>query len=175
VLWYKKRTIFGNLICQKKLYAFRSDLVTYFSNLEHDYASEIVENSTAKQIRSKINRSLSEAHDILAGSEISMNLTYTPPAMIGGYIQNIDLVANVFNLHRYMIEPNNLLDLVDRAIGVYESDQKLALVRTFNPLFWFVRLLDALVSIPFLFFQKAGLSTKKFEESFLTIIIILYS
>lgn len=166
MVWYKKRTIIGNTYCLRKLDDFRNDLILYFNNIERSFGLEFIENSTGKQVRTKINRYVNEVHEIIITSGISTEVTYTPPPMIGGYRQNIDLVSNIFNFHMYQIEPNNLLDIVDRAIGRYESDRAQSIVRTLNPFFWFGRFLDILVSLPFRFFQRAGISTKAFEESF---------
>jgi hypothetical protein len=85
--------------------------------------------------------------------------------MIGGYRQDINLVTNVFNLHRYEIEPNNLLDFIDRSIGRYEHDRIYSILRTINPFYWLGRILDLIISLPFRFLQNAGIKTKKFEES----------
>lgn len=165
MVWYKKRTIVGNTLCLRSLYQFREQLVRYFNNVEYDSLTDLRENSEARDSRTQINRTVNIVHAIILRSGVSTNLRYTPPAMIGGYIQDIDLVANVFNLSRYMIEPNNLLDVVDRSIGQYENDRLGSLFRTINPFFWLGRSIDFLVAIPFRLFSKVGISTKNFEES----------
>ncbi len=168
MIWYKKRTIFGNTYCLKKLSTFRNDLITYFNNIEyHGFGSEITENDDSRKMRVNLNRNINEIDEIINTSGISPYVTYTPPPMIGGYIQDINLVTNIFNIHRFEIEPSNLLDFIDRSIGRYEHDKISSILRTINPFFWFGRLLDFIVSLPFRFFQKAGINTKSFEESVL--------
>lgn len=164
--WYKKRTILGNRYCCNKLCDFRSDVIEYFNNVTYDrFNRYLAENEAASRMRPRINESLHEAHEIVVSTGVNPVLTYSPPPAIGGYRQNIDIFHNIFNMYRYEIEPNDLLDFIDRAIGRYESDRLNSIARTFNPFFWFGRFLDLIVSIPFRFLKKAGVSTKLIEDS----------
>lgn len=164
--WYKKRTIFGNTYCLNMLYEFRENIITYFNNARYDdFDRAFHENETALNTRSKINETVHEVHDIILYSGISPVITYTPPPMIGGYRQEIDVLTNIFNMHRYEIGPNDLLDFIERSIGRYKSDKTNSIIRTINPFFWFGQFLDLIVSIPFRFLKKAGLSSKAIEES----------
>ena len=83
----------------------------------------------------------------------------------GGSGGSIDLIQNVFNLHYYLIGYEQVLDMVDRAIGVYESDKSNALLRTLNPLFWISLILDYIVSLPFKFVGKMGFNQSRIESS----------
>lgn len=168
MILFNKRTIWGNLHCQDKLIEFRNSIVDYFNNCSFDeWSRHFSENENARSIRSNLNQNLPYIEDIVNGADVTTYITYTPPPIVGGYRQNINLVANIFHLHQFEIEPTYLLDVVDRAIGVYKSDQKKSLVRTFNPFFWVGILLDLVVSIPFTLLGKAGLNTKAIEESIL--------
>jgi len=165
---FNKRTIWGNIHCQNQLIEFRNNVVDYFNNCRFDeWNNEIHEDEKAMTLRSNLNQNLLNIQEIVHCADVATHLIYTPPAMIGGYRQNIDVISNIFNLHQYSIEPKHLLDFVDRAIGVYRNDQKKSLVRTFNPIFWIGVLLDLIVSAPFKLLRKAGINTKEIEESYI--------
>lgn len=165
--YYNKRTIFGNRYCQNHLSEFRNDIIEYFNNVQYDrYERENIENESAIQARSIINQKVPLAHKLISGTGIDTRILYSPPPMIGGYRQNVDVLANIFNLRTYSISPITVLDLVDRAIGVYVHDQNSALIRTFNPLFWIGELLDFIISLPFKLLRRAGIPTQKIEESY---------
>ena len=49
------------------------------------------------------------------------------------------------------IPANTAVDFIERALGVYQSDRRAALVRTINPLWWLSRGLLWFARIPFVF------------------------
>ncbi len=165
--YYNKRTIFGNRYCQHHLNEFRNDIIEYFNNVQYDrYERGNIENESAIQVRSIINQKVPLAHKLISATGIDTKILYSPPPMIGGYRQNIDVLANIFNLRTYSISPVTVLDLVDRAIGVYVHDETSSLIRTLNPLFWLGELLDFIISLPFRLLRRAGIPTQKIEESY---------
>ena len=124
-----------------------------------------IEEDDAKIARVAINRSIDEVHEIVFYSGINPSITWTPPPAVGGYRQNIDLIQNIFYLDSFRIDPNNVLDFLDRAIGIYESNKTSSIFRTLNPLFYIGLIFDALVEIPFIFLGKLGLNREKAESS----------
>ena len=161
-----KRTIWGIIYCQNQLVEFRNNLVDYFNNCQlGDWSNEIHENDRATTLRSNLNQNLLNIQEIIHGADVETYLIYTPPAMVGGYRQNIDVISNIFHLHQYKIKPKHVLDFIDRAIGVYKNDERKSLIRTFNPFFWIVVLLDFIVSAPFKLLGKVGVNAKLIEQS----------
>lgn len=161
LIWENKRRV-------QKLLEFRSDVVEYFSNSKYEWMNrDRVENDKSQAARQKLNRSLEYTHDVLICSGTGTRIRYTPPAAIGGYIQDLDLVENIFNLQNYQISPNNLLDIIDRAIGIYESDQSSAVIRVLNPFFYLEIFLDWISTIPFKLLAKLGFNQVKAQESFI--------
>jgi len=130
-------------------------------------AESRIESDKAAEARVKINRGLAEFHSIIVLSGLKPVMTYTPPAAIGGYVQRVDLIINFFNLGDFEIGMKEVLDWVDRSIGVYENDKKRAYIRTFNPLFWLGLLVDYIVAIPFSLLGKAGFNKTKIKDSFI--------
>lgn len=123
------------------------------------------EEKTAREARVKINRVMDETHDIILHSGINPTLTWTPPPAVGGYVRNVDLIQNIFNLHGFQIGADEVLDFIDRAIGIYESNHKSSLIRTFNPFFYIGLVFDAISELPFIAIGKLGFNRQRAESS----------
>ena len=164
--YYKRILPWENNRRLEKLAEFRALVIQYFDNSRAEWmVDERIEKPEAEEARVKINRMMDETHDIILYSGVNPSIRYTPPAVVGGYIQNIDLVENVFNLHRFKITANNLLDFVDRSIGIYESNRRPALLRAINPFFYLGLAFDLVARIPFVLIGRAGFNRQKVEES----------
>ena len=164
--FYKKIPVWENSRRLDKLYEFRELILKYFNNSGLEWMADgRIEEDDARAARVAINRSMDEVHDIVLYSGINPSITWTPPPAVGGYRQNIDLIQNIFNLHAFRVEPNNILDFLDRSIGIYESNRIPSLLRALNPLFYIGLIFDALVEIPFIFIGKLGLNREKAESS----------
>ncbi len=148
------------------LHEFREEVVTYFNNSEYSWQAEgMIENDNAKQARTKINRVMHEIHAIIKLARVNPVVTSTPPPAIGGYVKQVDVILNIFNLQPYQVSSDVILDHIDRAIGVYESNIGRSLRRTLNPFFWLGLTLDYIVEVPFFLLGKVGFNRKKIEDS----------
>lgn len=165
--YYKRIPIWENRKRVDFLVEFKKLVCDYFNNVRRaDWSLNIIENETAKQIRNKINIKLHKAHFIVVAAGVNSSVFYTPPPSVGGLAGNIDVILNIFHLHLYSnIKPQEALDIIDRAIGIYEDDEKSSLFRTFNPFFWLSLVLDYTVSLPFKILGKFGLNQEKIEDS----------
>jgi hypothetical protein len=92
---------------------------------------------------------------------------YTPPPMIGGYIQNVDVLANVFDLSGFEIPAQTVFDCTDRAIGAYEANCQKLRRQSFNPLYWLGLLIVWVLHLPFKLLGAAGFDAHKAENSLL--------
>ena len=117
--------------------------------------------------RQKVNKKLYHVRDIVKFSSVNYIITYTPPPMIGGYVQSIDIFLNINNLDRYNIQPITIFDTINRAIGVYEEDKRKSFVRTLNPFFYAGELLNQMAELPIVIFGKFGGNTVKAKGSIL--------
>lgn len=165
---YKDIPICENLRRKEKLIKFRNLVVEYFDNIEYLGFSgrEIKENIRASQLRSEINLILYEIHSIIKSAGVSLDMFYSPPPAIGGIAGNIDLVANLFNLNKFRLGPRYSIDVIEKAIGVYQNDKINALIRTINPFYWLIRLLDCIASLPFIILGQVGFNKDRLESSF---------
>ena len=184
---FKKKTIFGNKYSIKKLTEFRDLVVRYFKNLSNNpnpnpnpnpnfpqdkaihnpYAIEgvLFESKEAKKIRSEINKCFYTIEGIMLDAEIDPSVIYY--SQQERCHKKISVLSDIFILNGYNIESDRLLDFIDRAIGVYSHDKILSIIRTFNPIFWFIRCLDFVFNTPFYLLQNAGFKTEEMQSDFM--------
>jgi len=165
---YKNMAIWENRKSVRVLLSFRDHVIGYFTSVKSDfYQVEAIETQDSSKHRLQINLSLREAAAVVDCVGVSRTMFYTPPPLIGGFAGDIDLFQNIFRLSNMKIEPRILIDMIERAIGIYETDRVCALRRTCNPFFWFGRLLEFVSSIPFLLLGSLGFDRGRMEASLL--------
>ena len=163
--YYTKILIWENKRWLNKLREFRPLMIRYFNNSRVGFGGGRVEESAAKEARREINRLRDEIHSIILNSGIDPSFSWTPPAAVGDDETEIDLIEDIFNLDQFDIGPNNLLDLIDRAIGKYDSNRKSAFIRTFNPFFYLGLVLDTISDLPFIAIGIFGFNRQKIKAS----------
>ena len=164
--YYTKILIWENKRRLDKLNEFRNIVLQYFNNSRAEWMiAGRIEEDAAKEARLKINRIMDETHDIIVYSGINPSITWTPPPAVGGYVKNVDLIQNIFNIHQFQIGADTVLDFIDRAIGIYQSNQKSAIVRTLNPFFYIGLIFEAISELPFIAIGKLGFNRQKAESS----------
>jgi hypothetical protein len=110
---------------------------------------------------------MDEAYRIIVSSGVNPILRYTPPAAIGGYIQDINVIANIFNLDNYTIPTESLFDFIDRSIGIYEKNHFPSMIRTINPFFWISEIVSFISNLPFRLIGYIGFDQQRVERSIL--------
>jgi len=166
LLYYKKIVGWENLLRQRRLLTFRENIISYFENIEYDdVADSIDENEIAQEKRIEINRNLNAIQIVLASCGVSTSIYYSPPPAIGGLAGEICLFSNIFNLDGFEIPFQQIVDRIDRAIGIYAKDALWSWVRIFNPLFYVSLFLEYIASIPFILLGKAGFNQRAAEQS----------
>lgn len=139
---------------------------TYFNNVEYlDYGLEVREKEEAQRARTRINMTLDRIYSVIISTGIKPTIYYSPPPAVGGSAGNLDLMHNIFQLSRFQIGPQTLLDFIERTIGIYDNDRLNAFCRTINPFFWIGLVLNYVVSLPFKFTGKIGFDQQKIESS----------
>ena len=118
------------------------------------------------EARRRINQSVQEVHSTILQSGINPTIKWIPPAAIGGYVEHVDLIHDIFNLDGFSeIEPDHVLDMIDRAIGIYESNAKRARFRIFNPFFYTGLVFDFISDLPFIILGELGFNRQKARTS----------
>ena len=154
---YTKILIRENARRLSKLVEFRELIIEYFNNHSNTVAAHVA--------RNKINRFMNEVHSIVIQSGTNPVLTWRAPPTAGGYSVNFDLIANIFNLDDYFTEYDLVLDLIDRSIGIYESNTKWARFRIFNPFYYIGLVFDFVSRLPFIALGKLGADQQRMEMS----------
>jgi len=165
---YYEITIIGNRANIKTLEDFKKVIVKYFKNVKGGMMiKDLIENDKARAARVEINKLLKKAIQIIHQAGVSTSIYYSPPPAIGGVAGNIDLIHNMFNLRLFDLEPKDIIDPIERAIGVYEHDKTSSVLRTINPFFWINKLFRTISRIPFYILGSAGFPQNKIENSLL--------
>lgn len=165
---YKHIPIWENARRMRVLEDFRNNVISYFNNSSPlalgDGRSETPE---AVKARQRINLGVNQAHLIIEAAGVTSIVQWSPPPLIGGDAQRINLIDNLFELDRYRISPNHAVGFIERAIGVYQFDRKAAFRRTVNPFWWLGQGLLWFVRVPFVFLSAVGFDADRAEGSFL--------
>lgn len=158
--WEAKRRI-------ELLTTFRKRIEDYYARAHWDiYSHEWEEDEEAREIRRQINE---EMRDVAVAAHfvgVDTNIFYTPPPATGGPAGNMALLENIFNLPNLGLSHTQLLDRLDRAIGVYRSWLRPLWRKLFNPFYWLGWGLTWFAEIPFRLLASVGFNTAKLEGSF---------
>ena len=164
---YKKKTIVGNRYSLNKLTEFRNLVDQYFKLAGPVFIHpSIIDHKGIASLRAKINKSIHSLCQIMIEADVIPEVMYTSSPIRDNVSEDIDLLNNIFTLHQYRIPPQQILDFIDRAIGVYSHDKISSIIRTLNPLFWFIRFLDFIFNIPFRLLKNSGFNIEKAENNF---------
>lgn len=170
--YFKKKTIFGNRYALKKLIEFRSLTENYFKLVgPSSYIPHIIEHGELKNLRTKINTCIHIINQVITEANINKTTMAYDPYFTEGNTGEVDILDYIFNSRTERIGSQEVIDLIDRTIGVYSADTISAIIRTINPIFWFIRCLDFIIDIPFSLLQRSGVDAKKYEDNFFVKII----
>ncbi len=137
---------------------FHSDVVIYFNSPKK---------TESVQARERITHTVDWAHHIIYGANVNPIIKWRAPSNVGRYTHDVDVIYNVFKLDEFEIPESQVTDLIERAIGVYQSTRRAALFRTINPFWWLFRLLMWFARIPFIVLDEIGFPTTSWEGSLL--------
>ena len=140
-------------------------MIRYFNNSRVGFGGGRVEESTAKEARYDLNRLREEIHSIILNSEVDPSFSWTRPAAAGGDDMEIDLIEDLFNIDQFDIGPSNVLGIIDKTIGQYDSNRKSAFIRTLNPFFYIGVALDTISDLPFIVIGLFGFNREKIRTS----------
>jgi len=163
---YNRLPYWENRNRMKILNDFRKLVTNYFNNLRYANFETIV-TPEAEEFRREINKKLKKVHRIITLTGINPVVYSSPPPAIGGLAGNVDLIYNIFNLHQFQLGKREVIDQIDRSIGIYEHDKVKSLIRTFNPFYWIGTAFYYIAALPFIFLGIAGFNRTKIETSFI--------
>jgi len=173
VIIYNQMPIWANIKARRDLLDFRNLVVEYFNNIStHSVlGGEIAEHEAAVLARRKINLMSNRVTRWAAATGYDSEVGYREAPMIGGRAYSLHLISNVFHLADLEVDYKILIDMLEKALGVYEDDVAYSIIRTFNPFFWLGRLFNLISSLPFMLLGRLGFNQDKAESSSLGKII----
>lgn len=149
-------TIIRNLHRSRELREFRKWVEVYFERADRDPDDVIFDAEGARTARSHINRMLPRVLGIVRAAGIGgspFRDTNTDPGQLLG---RMDVLHRIFNARPGDGLDQQIYDLLDMAIGVYDGDRPVALVRSVNPLYYAGRILSWFSRGPRRFFSALG-------------------
>ena len=153
-------TIIRNLYRSRELREFRKWVEVYFERTERDPDDVIFDAEGARTARSNINRMLPRVLGIVRAAGLGgvpLRDTTTDPGQIFG---RMEVLQRIFNARPGDGLDQQIYDLIDMAIGVYDGDRPVALVRSINPFYYAGRILSWFGRGPRRFFSAMGLGRR---------------
>lgn len=142
---YNKLTIVRNRHRARDLRVFRELVETYFERAEYVSDDLPVDWEGARAARSQVNQMLPRVLQIVTAAGLDGSPDTTNP---GPRMANVDVLRNIFDARFTDGADQEILDVIDMALGVYEASRFNALARTFNPLHYVMATLGFVASIP---------------------------
>ena len=141
-------TIIRNRHRARELRLFREAVETYFERSERDVNDMPMDWDGAQAARSRINQMLPRVIQIvraagLGGSAGTAAITDPGPAL-----GRVEVLQRIFSARTGDGLDQEILDVIDMALGVYEGGRYLALARTINPLHYLATALAFIVRLP---------------------------
>ena len=143
---YDKLTIVRNRHRARDLRRFRGLVETYFEQAEYVADDLPADWEGARAARSQINQMLPRVIQIVHAAGLE-----TPPANIVGSsltIADPAVLRNIFGARFADGADQEILDVIDMALGMYEASRFNALVRTANPFHYAISALAFVAGIP---------------------------
>ena len=125
---YDKLTIIRNRHRAHDLARFRDFVELYFERTEYVTDEHQVDWEGARAVRAQINRMLPRMIEIVTAAGLSSRNAGAGPRNRG-----VDAIRNIFDARDARRAEEEILDLIDMAMGVYQADQFSAWCRTVNP------------------------------------------
>lgn len=141
-----KLTIFRNRHRARDLRRFREMVETYFERAEYVTDDLPMDWEGARAARSQINQMLPRVIQIVHAAGLdARTANVTGP---GPMVADVEVLRNIFTARFADGADQELLDVIDMALGVYEASRFNAMVRTINPLHYTMSLLGFVAGLP---------------------------
>ncbi len=142
---YDKLTILRNRSRIRDLRVFRELVERYFEQAEYVAEDLPVDWQGARAARSQINRMLPRVIQVVHAAGLD-GPGHT--ADLRPLVADVTILRNIFGARYVDGTEQEVLDIIDMALGVYEAGRFNALVRTVNPFHYALRALAYVASVP---------------------------
>ncbi len=141
---YDKITIIRNRHRARDLRIFRELVQTYFERSERLTDDMLADWEGARAARSEINQMLPRVIQIVRAARLEALTNFRS----GAEGAEVEILRNIFSPRYAEGAEQEILDLIDMALGIYEASRYNALARTVNPFHYTFAALGWLAAIP---------------------------
>jgi hypothetical protein len=156
---YDKLTIVRNRHRVRDLRRFRERLESYFEQVEYVTDDLPVDWEGARAARSQINQMLPRVSQIVHAAKLGAPTDDTTDP--GPSVANVEVLRNIFRTRYADGAEQEILDVIDMALGVYEASRFIALARTVNPFHYAGTMLAFVASVPRRVLTALGLRLRR--------------
>jgi len=142
---YDKLTIVRNRQRARDLRVFRELVEVYFARAAYATDGLPVDWAGAQAIRAQINRMLPRVIQVVHAAGVGASPIITDPRLTVG---DVEVLRDIFTARHAEEAGQEILDVIDMALGVYEDTRLLALARTVNPFHYAVTALAFVARLP---------------------------
>jgi hypothetical protein len=142
-------TVFRTLHRIRELRQFRDLVATYFERSERDVNDMPMDWEGAQAARSRINQMLPRVLQLVRAAGLGGQGTspITDPGL-GRALARVEVLQRIFSARQGDGLDQEIIDVLDMAVGVYEGGRVAALARTINPLHYAATALAFLARVP---------------------------
>lgn len=161
---YDKLTIIRNRHRVRELRQFRDLVEAYFEGSEYATDNLPVDWEGARRARSHINQMLPSVMQIVHSARLDAPVTGGGDP--GPAVADVKVLRNIFNARYTEGAEQEILDVIDMAIGVYNANRFSALVRTVNPFHYTFTALAYIGRIPgrVIFHRASGTQSPRLRQ-----------
>jgi hypothetical protein len=141
-------TIVRNLHRTRELRLFRELVEIYFERSERDVHDVPMDWEGAQSARSRINQMLPRVIQMVRAAGLGGSVETAATTDPGLALGRVELLQRIFSARNGEVLAQEILDVLDMALGVYEGGRLMALARTVNPLHYAGTALAFLARVP---------------------------
>lgn len=154
---YDRLTIIRNRHRARELRLFRDLVETYFERSERDVNDVPMDYQGAQAARARINQMLPRVVQVVRAAGVGGDAAPATTTDPGPGLGRGEVLQRIFSARYGDGLDQEILDLLDMALGVYEGDRFMALARTINPLHYAATALAFVARIPRRILAAVGL------------------
>ena len=142
---YDRLTIIRNRHRARDLRIFRTRVLAYFGLFEYDTENAPVDWDLVRAARADINRMLPRIAQIVQAADLGAS---TAASMRSPAARAVEILHDVFGPRYAEGDYQEILDVIDMAVGVYDASTWGSLLRTVNPFHYLATALGFLAGLP---------------------------
>ena len=145
---YHQLTIIRNRSRVQELWQFRDMVEAYFARSERDEHGVPIDWEGAQAARSRINQMLPRIMQVVHAAGLGAAARHPATTNPSPSVGRVDVLERIFSASYANGLDQEILDVIDMAIGAYDADRFAAMIRTVNPLHYAGAILAFIARVP---------------------------